>query len=455
MLNKELSFNLPRLSKIKSYRKILDEQIKGDLLRIDNGYFVDVKKSISEYCSHFVSVNKNIVGDIKIKLSADGTQVGRNITLINFTFQIIGLVNKKNRSVNYVKTLGIAQCHEDYQQLESIYSYLMKCVAELTQISHNDKIYPIKYYYTADWKLLSIVLGLFGPQGNYPCLWCHWLKTKSESDNGKVTQPPEAPEGPRSIDLQSKYHGQKIHFGYKNKSLLNNIMLKNIIIDTLHLKLRICDKLTNLLIRELCVADEYEGKGLFDYNKHSNLTRWINFIRNDCKIKREIIPFNKENSACITRDFTGKEYDKILSKIDIVALFPSLDNNAKIQELWSKFKYILESIRKTDWEAIKCETDAWYKTYIYLYTELNVTPYIHAFKQHLYEQIRNHGDITQFDQQGVEKLNDFTTQEYFNATNKFCFSLDSNNLSNDFIMQLLIRRCRIDYYVLNNEIILN
>ena len=46
-----------------------------------------------------------------------------------------------------------------------------------------------------------------------------------------------------------------------------------------------------------------------------------------------------------------------------------------------------------------------------------LTPYIHAFVFHLTEFIRIHGSINKYNVQGLEKLNDFTTQYYHHWTN--------------------------------------
>ena len=43
---------------------------------------------------------------------------------------------------------------------------------------------------------------------------------------------------------------------------------------------------------------------------------------------------------------------------------------------------------------------------------------MHCFAHHLYEMVERHGDISLYTMQGLEKLNDFTTQHYFNSTNK-------------------------------------
>ena len=55
--------------------------------------------------------------------------------------------------------------------------------------------------------------------------------------------------------------------------------------------------------------------------------------------------------------------------------------------------------------------------FVNIYGLADVTPYIHALHTYVHELIAEHGNITLFDQQSVEKLNDFTTREYL-CTNK-------------------------------------
>jgi hypothetical protein len=58
---------------------------------------------------------------------------------------------------------------------------------------------------------------------------------------------------------------------------------------------------------------------------------------------------------------------------------------------------------------------------------------MHAFANHLHQFYKN-GNLYFYNLEGLEKLNDLTTIEYFKATNK----------GNDATYQLLSKRCRID-----------
>ena len=64
-----------------------------------------------------------------------------------------------------------------------------------------------------------------------------------------------------------------------------------------------------------------------------------------------------------------------------------------------------------------------------------MTPYAHLFVAHLAKFIQTFGDIDIYNIQGLEKLNDLTTKQYYRATNRkgFC------------TYQMLMHRLRREY----------
>ena len=64
-------------------------------------------------------------------------------------------------------------------------------------------------------------------------------------------------KGARTIDEIAEFASMKHHkFNHSQKPLFPFIPIHQVIIDTLHLFLRICDMLINLLIRDLRTIDE-------------------------------------------------------------------------------------------------------------------------------------------------------------------------------------------------------
>ena len=200
------------------------------------------------------------------------------------------------------------------------------------------------------------------------------------------------------------------------------------------------DRLLERLINGLAGLDHFESGSI--NSSHKNLTKWVAFINDDCKIRRRVNWFSTSNSAGITSDFDGREYDKIFEMINIPRDFPSLKNADDVQELWKSLYDIINSLDKLSSDEIQQKTERWHSLFIATYKKEFETPYIHALQDHLHDQVAFHGDISIFNQQPVEKLNDLTTKEYFQATNK-----------HEFLEQILLRRERMDFYQQNNNLL--
>ena len=120
------------------------------------------------------------------------------------------------------------------------------------------------------------------------------------------------------------------------------------------------------------------------------------------------------------------EYSRVLERINVCELFPTLEKRVEIDKLWRDFETILKNVSSTDAAFVKRMCDDWHELFVNIYGLANVTPFIHALHTHVHELIAEHGNITLFDQQSVEKLNDFTTREYFMCTNKHNFKTSAS-----------------------------
>ena len=89
--------------------------------------------------------------------------------------------------------------------------------------------------------------------------------------------------------------------------------------------------------------------------------------------------------------------------------------------LWSRFGEIHSRIKENYYktsETLKNDTHEWMKMYLCLYHVDNVSVYMHIFASHLHEFIDLYGNINLFNCEGLEKLNDYSTLEYYRSTNK-------------------------------------
>ena len=108
---------------------------------------------------------------IKIKLSGDGTNIGRRLTVVNFTFTIL---NEKELAMgekgNYV--LALIKTTETYDNIRESPADLRMEMSNLKEISVNNCTYQIEYFLGGDWKFLALVCGLGRANEDYACVWC-------------------------------------------------------------------------------------------------------------------------------------------------------------------------------------------------------------------------------------------------------------------------------------------
>ena len=76
------------------------------------------------------------------------------------------------------------------------------------------------------------------------------------------------------------------------------------------------------------------------------------------------------------------------------------------------------------------------RDFISVYHTDRVTPYIHAMMNHVSQFMKIHGSIVPFMQQGLEKLNDTITKNFFRAT---------SHHGEDALRQLMEKQNRLEY----------
>ena len=83
--------------------------------------------------------------------------------------------------------------------------------------------------------------------------------------------------------------------------------------------------------------------------------------------------------------------------------------------------------------------------YILLSGKENITPYVHAFVFQVLEFLEIVGKLNLYNVQGLEKINDLTTHYYHTSTNK-------HNIENEYLIQLLKKQKRLEFYNLDGNI---
>ena len=154
---------------------------------------------------------------------------------------------------NYV--LAVIKTTETYDNLRESLANLRMEMSNLKEISANNCTYKVEYFLGGDWKFLALVCGLGRANA---CVWCKCPR-QQRWDTSKKWSISDPTFGARTIDEIGKFSiGKK--FNCKARPLFDFIPMDHVIIDTLHLFLRISDVLIDLLIRELRRGDAIEKK---------------------------------------------------------------------------------------------------------------------------------------------------------------------------------------------------
>ena len=123
----------------------------------------------------------------------------------------------------------------------------------MQQIEYQGKTIEIEYFLTCDWKFSALVTGIGAANSNYPGILCKCSK-ELKYNMTRQWSVRDQQKGARTTNEALKYGNlakSKQKFSYQSNPIFPFIPTSNVIIDPLHLFLRIGDNLIILLITEL------------------------------------------------------------------------------------------------------------------------------------------------------------------------------------------------------------
>jgi len=334
--------------------------------------------------------------------------------VVNIAFTVIDEGERAN-SVLGNHTVAILKVDENYKQLAAGLQDIISDAKDCNAILIDGQKYNVEFYLGGDLKFLAIVCGLEAANAEYACIWCKCPKGKRD-DMTMEWSLTDVSKGARTIEeIAEKSTLGKQRYNCRHLPLFRFIPIERVIIDTLHLFLRISDNLTDLLIRDLKAQDDLDKKRRRKHDK-TNLEMYATHLNETCKIR---FKWSEDTKELKYRDLTGPEKIRLFKNTDLCQQFPRLPNNDKINQLWSNFFTIINDINKedNDYDEINIKTKAWVNNFTSIYQAKDVSPYIHSFAMHIPEFLRLYGNISTFNQQGLEKLNDITTKQFQRSTN--------------------------------------
>ena len=421
--------DLPRSHVIKSKAKELNSffDIKA-IERGVQGYQQSIRGVLTFILNYYFKLmtNESFPTTIRVKLSGDGTWIGSKLHVVNFTFTLPDFPCAKSADGNVL--LAIFKGSENYFYLQNALKDIIQETTEFTSLSLQEKVYQIVYYMGGDLKFLNIICGLDSCASKYSCIWCK-CPSDQRYDTKKLWSMVDINKGGartvKEIEECSKKRSKSEKYNCSNPPLFPSIPLTRVVPDTLHLFFRICDQLINQLIKDLMHEDNVAKLTKYtkiDINKHKHIAAFEQFVNERGISWRFFV--DKETKLIKHRDFTGPEKYMILSAINLSTLLPNYSETKldKIEVIWDGFRQLISKLDNLQGDDNQKLLDfsslakTWLKNYVSVYPTKDATPYMHILANHIPETIEINGALSQFTQQGLEKLNDHVTKWYYRST---------------------------------------
>ena len=311
----------------------------------------------------------------------------------------------------------------------------------LEKSQFGNKSVPVTYYLGGDYKFLLCILGMQAATCDHACIYCKVHK----SDRWRLDKDwslSDVSQGARTVEemlqLSTK---KKNNFSCARPPIFPQVPIDHVVVDLLHLFLRIGGNLFDLLITELRRQDGIEKRSSF-----STLGKWPHMKRFENFMQEIDIPFHfhldKDTKALKWRDLRGPELKTLFQRLNIPELMPHFRDAANLQDIWNSFSSIYQRLHNdclTDPEisALQISVRGWLEKFTKLFPTKYVTPYMHILTFHVPQLLAMYSSISVFTQEGLERLNDKATVNYFAGTNR---------KGNSAYKQLLLKFKRIEYY---------
>lgn len=321
----------------------------------------------------------------------------------------------------------------------AVFEDVFRDINELVQknkIDVDGKTVPLEFFLGGDYKFLLTILGLSGATSNYACAWCKVHKDSrwNMSYNVYHYSSPDLKRTLEEMHRLAKQSKAKQNYCCVNTPLLD-IDLDHVVLDELHLLLRIMDVLINNLVKDAVSWDQMDNwKKKNIEQKDTHLQHLVLTVKS-CGVAFSVWEkTNADGKGTGVYDFTsllGADKKKLLKSLPEKfegVIQPKSGKDVKL--LWEKFAIIYEIVPciEPSKEMIMGyfeKAQEWINLFLSLrdkaigYTKANITPYMHAMVYHVPQFFESYKTIKSFTGQGVEKNNDVARTTVLRKSNKW------------------------------------
>ena len=245
--------------------------------------------------------------------------------------------------------LALTHQPEKFDALKPIFleMNLSQEIEEVTSLFFPGKTVHLDYVFCADLKFINEMLGLGSCSSEYSCAWCKCPASKywDMSIDWSLTDLSKGARTIPEIERESKLPGKrKDHFACLRPPMFS-IEICNVIMDPLHLYLRVSDQLIRQLVKDIHTEDNVKkNQKNVGKTKCANIMAFENFVQGlgiQWKFSTD-----KTSGLLTYRDFIGPEHKKIQRAINLVGLIPWHKKLDKVVKLWEEFPVLMAMMKK-------------------------------------------------------------------------------------------------------------
>ena len=275
----------------------------------------------------------------------------------------------------------------------------------------------LELFFGGDYKFLLTVMGLQNATSNHSCIWCKVHRESRWDMSYNLSHYNEAPLKRTLKEIMTMAGKGKNNYCCVNQPLIE-IDLDHIIVDELHLLLRVVDVLIDNLIEDVLEWDKRE-----DLRKKRNEERGIHLNQlietvRSCGVSFNIWQKNNDGKSSGKYECTsllGND-KKILLRLlpDKLRMAIQEETSDIVKKIWLDFHEIYQTISKDnptehDIENSHRQAKAWINLFLSLngkrkgYNKTRVTPYMHILVYHVPVFLKQYSTLKVFTGLGVEK----------------------------------------------------